>query len=114
MCALLPDVAGSTPMPGRKCSTVLVVGSIGIRVTALHVLPSEDELITISFSLQPVRNRQSDHTTKTLPAPSIEADGRLGFRIPPASPWLVMLAICWLLPQLAPPFVELNTSMPPP
>src|SRR5271156_1809548 len=85
-----------------------------MRVTALHVLPSAEELITISFSLQPVRKRQSDHTTYTSPAPSIPADGRLGLRIPPASKWLSMLAIASLLPQLAPPFVELNTSMPPP
>src|SRR6202034_4513890 len=85
-----------------------------MRVTALHVLPSADELITISFELQLLRKRQSDHTTYTFPAPSIEADGRLGFRIPPATRWLSMLAICWLWPQLVPPLVELKTSMPPP
>jgi len=77
---------------------VLVVGSIGIRVTALHVFPSDDELITISFSLHPVRNRQSDHTTYTLPAPLIEADGRFG-SVSARHKWLSMLAICWLLPN---------------
>src|SRR4029077_10576866 len=85
-----------------------------MRVTLLQVLPSADELITMSFDGQPVRKRQSDHTTNTLPAPSIEAEGRLGLRIPPASPWLLMPAMAWLLPQLLPPSVELNTSMPPP
>src|SRR5580704_16527666 len=114
MCALLPEVAGSIPIPGRKWSTVLVVASIGMRVTALQVLPSEEELTTMSFSAQFLRKRQSDHTTNTLPAPSMLAEGRLGFRIPPASKWLSMLAISWLLPQLLPPFVELKTSMPPP
>src|ERR1700735_1836405 len=85
-----------------------------MRVTALQVLPSEEELTTMSFSAQFLRKRQSDHTTNTLPAPSMLAEGRLGFRIPPASKWLSMLAIRWLLPQLLPPFVELKTSMPPP
>src|SRR5271169_3634726 len=87
-----------------------------MRVTVLQVLPSADELITISFEPQAglLRKRQSDHTTNTLPAPSIAAEGRLGLRIPPASWWLMMLAMAWLLPQLAPPFVELNTSIPPP
>src|ERR1039458_6048652 len=85
-----------------------------MRVTPLQVLPSADELITISFELQPLRKRQSDHTTNTLPAPSIPTEGRLGSRSPPATPWLLMLAIAWLRPQLWPPLVELNTSMPPP
>src|SRR5882672_1295571 len=79
-----------------------------MRVTALHVLPSEDELITISFDGQPVRKRQSDQTTNTLPAPSIAAEGRLGLRNPPATKWLLMPATAWLLPQLAPPFVKRN------
>jgi hypothetical protein len=50
-------------MPGKKWSTVLVVGSIGMRATALQVVPLAEELITISFELQAVRKRQSDHTT---------------------------------------------------
>src|ERR1700733_14975194 len=85
-----------------------------MRVTALQVLASIDELITMSLVLQPLRKRQSDQTTNTLPAPSIPTEGRLGLRIPPASRWLSMLAIALLLPQLAPPLVEVNTSMPPP
>src|SRR3954470_2281275 len=87
---------------------------MGMRVTGVQVLPSADELMTMSFSLQPVRKRQSDQITYTLPAPSIAAEGRLGLRRPPATKWLLMLAICWLLPQLAPPLVELDKSMPPP
>src|SRR5579859_2208473 len=97
-----------------KWSTVLVVASIGMRVTALQVLPSVDELITISLEAQPERKRQSDHTTKTLPAPSMLADGKLGLRRPAATKWLWMLAIAWLFPQLTPPLLELKTSMPPP
>ena len=54
---------------------------MGTRVTALQALPSEDELITMSFEAQLLRKRQSDQTTNTLPAPSMLAEGRSGFRI---------------------------------
>ena len=79
-----------------------------MRATALHVLPSVDELITMSFDTQFLRKRQSDHTTKTLPAPSMPTEGKFGLRIPPPSRWLLMLAMAWLLPQLVPPLVELK------
>src|ERR1017187_8479168 len=87
---------------------------MGMRVTALQVLPSVEELMTMSLEAQPERKRQSDHTTKTLPAPSMLADGRLGLRRPAATKWFWMLAMAWLLPQLTPPLLELKTSMPPP
>src|ERR1035437_4129528 len=87
---------------------------MGMRVTALQVLPSVDVLMTMSLEAQPERKRQSDHTTKTLPAPSILTEGKLGLRKPAATKWLEMLAMAWVLPQLIPPLVELNTSMPPP
>src|SRR5579862_3971041 len=93
---------------------MLVVASMGMRVTALQVFPSEELLMTMSLEAHPVRKRQSDQTTKTLPAPSMLADGRLGLRSPAATKWLWMLAIALLLPQLTPPLEELNTSMPPP
>src|ERR1039458_5717927 len=47
---------------------------MGMRATALQVLPSVEELMTMSLEAQPERKRQSDHTTKTLPAPSMLAD----------------------------------------
>src|SRR5260221_5788128 len=87
---------------------------MGMRVTALQVVPSEEVLMTMSLEAQPERKRQSDQTTKTLPAPSMLADGKLGLRSPAATKWLWMLAIALLRPQLTPPLVELNTSMPPP
>src|SRR6266576_3725537 len=87
---------------------------MGMRVIALQVLPSVEELMTMSLEAQPERKRQSDHTTNTLPAASILTEGRFGFRSPAATKWLWMLAMAWLRPQLMPPLVELNTSMPPP
>src|SRR3981081_1113479 len=85
-----------------------------MRVTALHVLPSDEVLMTMSLELHPERKRQSDHATKTLPAPSIADDGKFGSRRLPATKWLLMVAMAWLLPQVLPPSVERNTSMPPP
>ena len=61
--ALLPEVARSAAMPGMKWSTPLVVASIGIRVTGVHVSPSSDVVMTMSFAEQPDRNRQSCQTT---------------------------------------------------
>ncbi|MFE7709132.1 hypothetical protein ACFU6I_25780 [Streptomyces sp. NPDC057486] len=37
--AVLPEVAWSTPKPGMKWSTVLLVAPIGTRVTADQVVP---------------------------------------------------------------------------
>src|SRR6266496_5165915 len=87
---------------------------MGMRVTALQVFPSVELLITMSLEEQPERKRQSDHTTKTLPPPSMLTEGKLGLRKPPATKWEEMPEITWLRPQLVPPLVELNTSMPPP
>src|SRR5437660_121733 len=87
---------------------------MGMRVTALQALPSVEELMTMSLEAQPERKRQSDHTTKTLPAPSMLTEGKLGLRKPAATKWLWILAMAWLRPQLTPPLLELNTSIPPP
>ena len=43
----------STAIPGMKWSTVLVTASIGTRVTADHVVPLVDVLITMSLEVQP-------------------------------------------------------------
>jgi hypothetical protein len=56
-------VERSTPIPGRKCSTPLFVGSIGTRTTLDQVLPSVEVLMTMSSVAQPLRNRQSNQTT---------------------------------------------------
>src|SRR3981081_1981349 len=85
-----------------------------MRVTALHVLPSDEVLMTMSLELHPERKRQSDHATKTLPAPSIADDGKFGSRRPPATKWLVMVAIARVRTPVLHASVERNTSMPPP
>ena len=45
-----------------NASSVEVTGASGIRVGAVHVMPSVDVDSTMSFSLQPTRKRQSCHT----------------------------------------------------
>ena len=57
-----PDVDGSTPIPGMKWSTPLFTGSIGIRVTGDQTIPSVVVVMTMSFAVQPDRNRQSCQT----------------------------------------------------
>src|SRR5437763_9492897 len=76
-------------MPGTKWSTVLDVGSMGIRPGAVHVWPFVDVLITTSFDEHPARNRQSYQTTNTLPAASTSADTMSSARTPPAG------VCCW-------------------
>ena len=61
--AVLPEVVGSTPRPGMKWSTPLVVASIGTRVTAVQVVPLVEVEYTMSLALQPERNRQSCQAT---------------------------------------------------
>src|SRR5258705_390149 len=85
---------------------------MGMRATALQVDPSEEELMTMSLEAHPERKRQSDHTTKTLPAPSMLAEGRLGLRRPAATKWLWTLAIALLLPQLRPVVERLTATSP--
>jgi hypothetical protein len=101
---VLPEVALSTPMPGKKWSTVLLTGSIGIRVLGVQVAPSVDVLITMSFDAQPLRNWQSCQTTYTLPDASTSADGSGGSRMP-TTLCIVWLATGTVCPQLTPPFV---------
>src|SRR5947209_1691901 len=115
MCALDPEVVRSTAIPGMKWSTVLVVGSIGTRTGAVHVLPSVDVLYTMSFSAQPLRNRQSYQATYTLPAPSTSADGSPPpLRRPPPGLWMLTEAMANGPLKDAPPFVDRNASMPAP
>ncbi len=54
-----PEVDRSTPRPGTKWSAVLLVGSIGTRTGAAHVVSLVDLLMRMSFDGQPDRNRQS-------------------------------------------------------
>ena len=60
---MLPEVVVSTPIPGMKWSTPLVVASIGIRVTADQVMPFGEVVMTMSFAGQPDRKRQSCQAT---------------------------------------------------
>ena len=46
-----------------KWSSVLVVGSMGMRTGVVQVIPFVDVLITMSFDEHPDRNRQSYQTT---------------------------------------------------
>src|SRR5919204_3432487 len=65
----------STPRPGRKCSTVLVGRSMGTLLGADQAFPSSEELMTMSFRRQLVRNRQSCHATYTVPSAATSAEG---------------------------------------
>src|SRR5438128_8808311 len=81
---------------------------MGIRAGSVHTSPSVDVLMTRSFDLQPRRNRQSDHTTYTLPAASISAVGSGPLRKPPAVLWSRIRAIVIGPVHDAPPFVDLK------
>src|SRR5689334_12485061 len=110
-CACAPPVVGLTPTPGMKWSTVLVVASIGTRDGALQWMPSDDTIMTMSFSAQLLRKRQSCQTTKTLPVLSTAADGSGPERMPPFSKWSKIDAAATVLLQLLPPFVDVNERM---
>src|SRR2546429_6975322 len=97
----------STPTPGMKRSTVLDVGSIGMRCTAENVVPFWDVTKTRSFVEQPLRKRQSSQTTKIVPSPATSAEGRGLLRMPPGSTFAVIDVIVNALPKLTPPFVDL-------
>src|SRR5262249_24705927 len=92
--------------------TVLFSGSIGILSGCVQCVPSTLVLINTSSDEQPVRKRQSDHTTYTFPEPSISADGQSGLRSPPSSPSLLPLAIVTLFPHVLPSTVETNDATP--
>src|SRR5436305_4430585 len=106
MRAVVPDVVESTPTPGMKLSWPSPVVPIGMRTGAVHVAPVLEVLITMSLPGQPARNRQLCQTTKTLPAPSISADGRGPLRRPPAGVCAVVDATVTGAFQVAPPSAE--------
>src|SRR6185503_3101986 len=110
MRAVAPDVFRFTPMPGMKWSTVLLVASIGIRTTVVHVAPSVEVLITMS-SREPPRKRESCQTTYSLPEPSTSADGSGPLRRPPGTVCELTDAMVTALVQLAPPVVERNARI---
>src|SRR4051794_13080855 len=91
----------------------LLVASIGTRLGADQLVPVElrEWLMTMSFVLQPRRKRQSFHTTYTVPAPSISADGKGPSRRPPATASCRMVAIVVTALQLTPPLVELKAPI---
>src|SRR3954451_23214737 len=62
----------------------------------------------MSLVLQLLRKRQSFHATKTVPAPSISAEGSGPSRRLPATAWWRMVAIVVTALQVAPPLVESN------
>ncbi|MFI9158249.1 hypothetical protein [Kitasatospora aureofaciens] len=107
--AVEPEVAWSTPKPGMKWSTLLVVASIGTRVTADQVLPSVVVEYTMSLAGQPERNRQPCQATWTLPLASISAEGRPSpSRRLPATADEETLATRTVEPQELPPLVEVK------
>jgi hypothetical protein len=107
-----PDVAWSTARPGTKWSTLLVVGSIGIRTTGVQAMPSVDVLITRSFDAHPGRNRQSDQTTYTFPAASVSAECREPrVRRSPATRCSVTVATLRASVHVAPPFTDRNAMI---
>src|ERR1041385_1203313 len=111
MRAVAPDVDLSTPMPGTKWSTVLVVASIGTRTGAAQVVSLVDLASTMSLRGQPERNRQSAHATYTVPAESISAVGSASSRSPPAGSWWLIEETRTVARQLTPPSMERNERM---
>ena len=75
MRADVPEVERSTPMPGTKWSRVLPVASIGTRVGAAQVVSLVDLASTMSLLGQPLRNRQSDQLTYTVPVVDASDEG---------------------------------------
>src|SRR3954463_7777828 len=65
----------------------------------------------MSLVLQLLRKRQSFHATKTVPAPSISAEGSGPSRRLPATVWWRTVAIVVTALQVAPPLVELNAPI---
>ena len=59
---MAPPVPGSTPIPGKKWSTVLFAASMGMRTTGVQLCPFVEVLITMSLLEHPARNRQSFQT----------------------------------------------------
>src|SRR5579864_4659238 len=100
------------PIPGMKWSTVLLVASIGMRVTADQCTPSVEVLYTKSLLEHLERKRQSCHTVQILPAPSCAAEGSGRLRRPPASVCACTLEMVTSPDQLAPPLVEVNADSP--
>src|SRR5439155_27054276 len=96
-----------------KWSTVLVVGSIGMRAGFVQVTPSAEVLKTRSFEEQFVRKRQSAQTTYTVPLASISADGSRPLRRPPASVRSVIEETVTVLLQFAPPSLDEHASIDP-
>src|SRR5258705_527745 len=96
-----------------KWSTLLLVPSIGTRLTADQLVPVafSEWLRTMSFALHALRKRQSVHATKTVPPPSISAEGSGPSRRPPATLRWRTVAIVVTALQVAPPSVELNAPI---
>src|ERR1700738_4426975 len=95
-----------------KWSTVLVVASMGMRVTAVQLVPFVEVENTMSLAGQPERKRQSCPATYTFPDASISAVGRpWPSRRPPLTVWELMEATATLLFQEAPPLVEVKARI---
>src|SRR5664279_1227652 len=97
-----------------KWSTPLPIGSAGIRVTGDQVIPSLDVVITMSFTAQfGASNRQSCHTTYTLPFLSISADTKGPARSFPATRDDRVCAANRTRLQLFPPSVDrIDSNVP--
>src|SRR5437899_10019860 len=78
--------------PGMKWSTLLPTGSMGILATGVHVIPSDEELITMSLAPQPDSNRQSYQVATMGPGCLADVEGRSGVRRPPWTLCAVWLA----------------------
>src|SRR3954454_471797 len=94
-----------------KWSTPDDVGSIGIRAGVDQVVPSADELQTMSFAEQPVSKRQSCQATYTFPERSISAEGSGLVRSPSAAVWEGAVATAWAADHAAPPSLDLKARI---
>src|SRR5438128_8603803 len=92
-----------------KWSTVLVVASIGIRVTDDQVVPLVVVAITMSLEVHEpplARKRQSCQTTYTFPAASISAEGSGPLRRLPRTVKVLTVAMVVVEVQVLPPLVD--------
>src|SRR5215469_14913670 len=81
---------------------------MGTREGALQWTPSDETIMTMSFSAQLLRKRQSCQATYTLPALSTAADGSDSVRKLPLTKCSSIDDATTVLLQLPPPFVEVK------
>src|SRR3990172_3032255 len=112
--AAVPAVVGSTPSPGMKWSTPLVMPSTGTREGSVQVSPpSLEVVITMSLDEHPTRKRQSAQATYMLPLASVSAVGSAGARMPVGLWYDTVETATTVVLNVLPPSVERTAPMLP-